>query len=65
MLFKDDEYAAELLAQAAELGYAPSAFYLAECYDFGKMACPQDGALALHYYVRPLSPFHSTYHRLS
>lgn len=51
VLFLDLEYAAELLAQAAELGYAPSAFKLGECYEYGKMGCPQDSALSIHYYV--------------
>jgi len=50
VLFVDFEYAAELLAQAAELGYAPSAFRLGECYEYGKMGCPQDPALSIHYY---------------
>lgn len=52
VLFVDYEYAAELLAQAAELGYAPSAHRLGECYEYGKMGCPQDPALSIHYYVR-------------
>ena len=52
VLFVDYEYAAELLAQAAELGYAPSAYRLGECYEYGKMGCPQDPALSIHYYVR-------------
>ncbi|THG96313.1 hypothetical protein EW026_g5499 [Hermanssonia centrifuga] len=50
VLFVDNEYAAELLAQAAELGYAPSAYKLGECYEYGKMGCPQDPALSIHYY---------------
>ncbi|RPD69346.1 HCP-like protein [Lentinus tigrinus ALCF2SS1-7] len=50
VLFVDNEYAAELLAQAAELGYAPSAYRLGECYEYGKMGCPQDPALSIHYY---------------
>lgn len=53
ILFVDNDYAAELLAQAAELGYAPSAFKLGECYEYGKMGCPQDAALSIHYYVGP------------
>lgn len=58
VVFMDHEYAAELLAQAAELGYAPSAYRLGECYEYGKMGCPQDPALSIHYYVRffSLSP---------
>jgi len=50
VVFQDFDYAAELLAQAAELGYAPSAFRLGECYEYGKMGCPQDPALSIHYY---------------
>ncbi|CAE6437612.1 unnamed protein product [Rhizoctonia solani] len=50
VLFVDYEYAAELLAQASELGYAPSAYRLGECYEYGKMGCPQDAALSIHYY---------------
>jgi TPR repeat protein len=52
VVFVDYEYSAELLAQAAELGYAPSAYRLGECYEYGKMGCPQDPALSIHYYVR-------------
>jgi TPR repeat protein len=51
VVFVDNEYAAELLAQASELGYAPSAFKLGECYEYGKMECPVDPALSIHYYV--------------
>jgi TPR repeat protein len=51
VLFVDYEYSAELLAQASELGYAPSAYRLGECYEYGKMGCPQDAALSIHYYV--------------
>jgi len=54
VLFVDYEYSTELLAQAAELGYAPSAYRLGECYEYGKMGCPQDPALSIHYYVRTL-----------
>ncbi|EPQ50070.1 HCP-like protein [Gloeophyllum trabeum ATCC 11539] len=50
VVFVDYEYAAELLAQAAELGYSPSAYRLGECYEYGKMGCPQDPALSIHYY---------------
>ncbi|KAJ3553289.1 hypothetical protein NP233_g12678 [Leucocoprinus birnbaumii] len=50
VVFVDYEYSTELLAQAAELGYAPSAYRLGECYEYGKMGCPQDPALSIHYY---------------
>ena len=58
VLFVDLDYSVELLAQAAELGYAPSAYRLGECYEYGKMACPQDAALSIHYYVREPRPCH-------
>lgn len=50
IVFVDYEYAAELLARAAELGYSPSAYKLGECYEYGRMGCPQDAALSIHYY---------------
>ncbi|KAF8633544.1 hypothetical protein AX15_001347 [Amanita polypyramis BW_CC] len=50
VLFVDFEYSVELLAQAAELGYPPSAYRLGECYEYGKIGCPQDAALSIHYY---------------
>ena len=56
VVFVDFEYSAELLAQAAELGYAPSAFKLGECYEYGKMGCPADAALSIHYYVGQPAP---------
>ena len=62
-VFVDHDYAAELLAQASELGYAPSAYRLGECYEYGKMGCPQDPPLSIHYYVRPFFLSRSS-HRL-
>lgn len=59
VLFIDYEYAAELLAQAAELSYAPSAYWLGEYYEYGKMGCPQDPARSIHYYVSFLSVLRS------
>ncbi|ORX37804.1 hypothetical protein BD324DRAFT_623399 [Kockovaella imperatae] len=50
VVFVDVDYSAELLAQAAELGYAPSAFKLGDCYEYGRMGCPADAALSIHYY---------------
>ena len=50
VVFVDCKYAAELLAQASELGNALSAYRLGE---YSKMGCPQDSVLSIHYYVRP------------
>lgn len=51
VVFVDLAYAVSLYAQAAELGYAPSAFRLGECYEYGKLNCQQDPALSIHYYT--------------
>jgi TPR repeat protein len=50
VLFVDEEYSCELLAQAAEMGYAPSAYKLGVNYEYGRMGCPQDGGLSIHMY---------------
>ncbi|KAG8901552.1 hypothetical protein FRB99_005215 [Tulasnella sp. 403] len=50
VVFVDTDYSAELLAQASELGYAPSAYRLGQCYEYGQMGCPMDPALSIHYY---------------
>ena len=50
VVFVDFDYAAECLARASELGHAPSAYKLGECYEYGRMGCPQDSALSIHYY---------------
>lgn len=55
IVFVDFEYTVELLASAAELGYAPSAFKLGEIYEYGRLGCPQDQALSIHFYVSPTS----------
>ncbi|PWN23200.1 HCP-like protein [Microstroma glucosiphilum] len=50
VLFLDPEYACELLAQAGEMGYAPSAYKLGVNYEYGRMGCPQDAGLSIHMY---------------
>lgn len=50
VIFVDQDYACELLAQAAQLGYAPSAYKLGVNYEYGKMGCPQDPGLSVHMY---------------
>lgn len=50
VLFVDPEYACELLAQAGEMGYAPSAYKLGVNYEYGRMGCPQDAGLSIHMY---------------
>lgn len=50
VLFADPDYSCELLAQAAEMGYAPSAYKLGVNYEHGRMGCPQDCGLSIHMY---------------
>ncbi|KAK8911274.1 hypothetical protein QC760_000319 [Botrytis cinerea] len=49
-LFKDEAYAAELFTQAAELGNADASFKLGQAYEHGKLSCPRDPALSVHFY---------------
>ncbi|KAF9363832.1 hypothetical protein BGX34_003210 [Mortierella sp. NVP85] len=51
IVFVDPDYSISLYSQAAELGHAPSAFRLGECYEYGKLGCKQDPRLSIHYYT--------------
>lgn len=50
VIYADPDYACELLAQAGEMGYAPSAYKLGVNYEYGRMGCPQDAGLSIHMY---------------
>ncbi|KAF7730720.1 hypothetical protein EC973_001669 [Apophysomyces ossiformis] len=51
VLFQDTAYCIELYSRAADqLDYAPSAFRLGECYEYGHLGCVKDPALSIHYY---------------
>ena len=49
IVFVNCEYTAKLLVQVSELSNAPSAYHLGECYEYGKMGCPQDLTLSIQY----------------
>lgn len=51
IIFVDYDYSVSLLNQAAEMGYAPAALKLGECYEYGKLNCQPDPALSIHYYT--------------
>ena len=53
VVFANCEYTTKLLTQASELGNTPSAYHLGKCSKYGKMGCPQDPALSIHYYMCP------------
>ena len=50
-IFLDEAYTAQLFTQAADLGHAEAAFRLGEAYEHGKLLCPRDPALSVHFYT--------------
>ncbi|KAK1521673.1 hypothetical protein CPAR01_14590 [Colletotrichum paranaense] len=50
-IFKDEVYAAELFTAAAELGHPEANFRMGEAYEYGKLSCPRDPALSVHFYT--------------
>ncbi|KAI4867879.1 HCP-like protein [Hypoxylon rubiginosum] len=50
-IFKDESYAAELFTQAAELGHAEASYRMGDSYEHGKLSCPRDPALSVHFYT--------------
>ncbi|WYZ34511.1 hypothetical protein EsH8_I_000787 [Colletotrichum jinshuiense] len=50
-IFKDESYAAELFTAAAELGHPEANFRMGEAYEHGKLNCPRDPALSVHFYT--------------
>lgn len=50
-IFQDETYAAQLFTQAADLGHAEASYRLGDAYEHGKLSCPQDEALSVHFYT--------------
>ena len=50
-IFRDEVYAAQLFTQAADLGHAESCYRLGDAYEHGKLSCPRDPALSVHFYT--------------
>lgn len=50
-IFQDETYAAQLFTQASDLGHAESAYIMGDAYEHGKLACPRDPALSVHFYT--------------
>lgn len=50
-IFKDESYAAELFTQAAELGHPEAGYRMGDAYEHGKLSCPRDPALSVHFYT--------------
>jgi TPR repeat protein len=50
-VFLDEVYAAKLFTQAADLGHAEASYRLGDAYEHGKLSCPRDPALSVHFYT--------------
>ncbi|KAH8603065.1 hypothetical protein B0O99DRAFT_498447 [Bisporella sp. PMI_857] len=50
-IFKDESYAAVLFTKAADLGHAEASYRLGDAYEHGKLSCPRDPALSVHFYT--------------
>ncbi|KAL6896159.1 chitin synthase activator [Trichoderma longibrachiatum] len=50
-IFQDLNYAAELFTQAAELGHPEANFRMGDAYEHGRLNCPRDPALSVHFYT--------------
>jgi len=50
-VFQDKGYAAQLFTQSADLGHAEANYRLGDAYEHGKLKCPRDPALSVHFYT--------------
>ncbi|KAK4044550.1 hypothetical protein C8A01DRAFT_42729 [Parachaetomium inaequale] len=50
-VFLDENYAAELFTQAADLGHPEANYRMGDAYEHGKLNCPRDPALSVHFYT--------------
>jgi TPR repeat protein len=50
-VFLDLNYAAELFTQAADLGHPDANYRMGDAYEHGKLNCPRDPALSVHFYT--------------
>lgn len=50
-IFKDESYAAQLFTKSADLGNAEASYRLGDAYEHGKLTCPHDPALSVHFYT--------------
>ena len=50
-IFQDESYAAELFTQAADLGQPDANYRMGDAYEHGKLSCPRDPALSVHFYT--------------
>ena len=57
-IFRDESYAAQLFTQSADLGHVEANYRLGDSYEHGKLSCPKDPALSVHFYTGAASRGH-------
>ncbi|PYH41233.1 putative chitin synthase activator (Chs3) [Aspergillus saccharolyticus JOP 1030-1] len=50
-VFPDPSYAAQLFTKSADLGHVEASYRLGDAYEHGKLDCPRDPALSIHFYT--------------
>jgi TPR repeat protein len=50
-VFLDPSYAAQLFTKSADLGHPDANYRLGDAYEHGKLNCPRDPALSVHFYT--------------
>ncbi|KAL4916633.1 hypothetical protein BDW62DRAFT_185602 [Aspergillus aurantiobrunneus] len=50
-VFADPSYAAQLFTKSADLGHVEACYRLGDAYENGKLNCPKDPALSIHFYT--------------
>lgn len=50
-IFEDPAYAAQLFTKSADLGHVEANYRLGDAYEHGKLGCPRDPALSIHFYT--------------
>ncbi|KAL4902660.1 hypothetical protein BDW74DRAFT_62437 [Aspergillus multicolor] len=50
-VFVDPSYAAQLFTKSADLGHVEACYRLGDAYEHGKLSCPKDPALSIHFYT--------------
>ncbi|TWU75391.1 hypothetical protein ED733_002067 [Metarhizium rileyi] len=58
-IFTDASYAAELFTQAADLGHPEANYRMGDAYEHGRLNCPRDPALSVHFYTGAAERGHS------
>jgi TPR repeat protein len=59
-IFKDETYAVQLFTKSADLGHVEANFRLGDAYEHGKLGCPCDSSLSVHFYNGAASRGHAS-----